>query len=154
MIRHPHNFLSRRPRRTARGFTLIEAALTTTIVGVGLLAMLQLIAAGTTANISGAQTTTAVNMAKSIREMSLKMSFDEVRAMDGTMHTPPVDSRGMAMAGFDDWIQVVDVQTVDPDRLTADTASTLPHAVRVTVTVVHNGRNVSEMSWYRMKPMP
>ena len=56
-------------RRRNRGFTLIEAAMTTVIIGVGFVAMLQLLATGTASNIEGAQTTTGINLAKNVREM-------------------------------------------------------------------------------------
>jgi Tfp pilus assembly protein PilV len=143
----------RRPA-VRRAFTLLEAALATMIVGVGLVAMLQLIAAGTSANLDGMETTTAVNLTKDLRELTLKKTFDEVRAMNGQAFHPPVDSRGITVTGFDDWSQNIAVQPVDRDRLTTDVVTTTPNAVRVTVTVTRNGRNRWAVSWYRFKPMP
>jgi hypothetical protein len=147
------------PGRTARhsrhrGFTLLEAALTTMIVGVGLVAMLQLLAAGTSANLEGNEMTTGVNLAKSVRELTLKMTFNDVLGLDGRTYSPPVDSRGVAIAGFGDWTQNVDVQAVDRDRLTLDIVEPTPQVVRVTVSVTHNAQPVCDVSWYRFKPMP
>ncbi len=150
MIQRSHNFY----RRRQAGFTLLEAAMTTMIVGVGLVATLQLLAAGTSANIDGVRTTTGINLAKGIREMTLKMTFDEVRALKGQTYNPPVDSRGTAIAGFNQWTQTVDVQAVDPDRITTDIVSATPDAVRVTVVVTQAGENSCSMSWYRFRPMP
>ena len=141
-------------RHRRSGFTLLEAALTTVIIGTGLVAMLQLIAAGTAANVSGAEMTSATNLAKNVREYSLKQTVAQVRALDGDSYTPPIDSRGEQISGFDNWTQLIDVQAVDRDRLTTDIIDANPHAVRVTVKVQHNGRNVCDMSWYRFKPMP
>lgn len=128
--------------------------MTTVIIGVGLVAMLQLLAAGTSANIDGTNMTTGVNLARSVREMTLKQTFNEVRALHGTTYSPPVDSRGTSLGGFTGWTQAIDVQPVDRDRLTTDVLTTDPEAVRVTVQVTHNGSNVCSVSWYRFKAMP
>jgi hypothetical protein len=147
MKRYPIN--SRR-----RCFTLIEAALVTVIVGVGFMALLQLLAAGTVANVQGAQTTTGMNLAKNVREMSLKLPFAQISDLDGQTYSPPIDSRGVAISTFDTWSQEVDVQPVDPDRLTLDVAADPPEAVRVTVTIRHNGQVVCSTSWYAFDATP
>ena len=140
-----------RPRR--RGFTLMETALAMVIVGVGLLSMLELLAAGTVANVDGVNETMGMNLAKNIRERSLKSTFAEVRAMDNLTHSPPHDSRGIALDGFDGWAQVIDVQAVDVNRLTTDQINPNPDAVRVTVRITHDGRQVFQTSWYRFRPV-
>jgi Tfp pilus assembly protein PilV len=155
MVKHPTNFAGpRRGTRVRRGFTLIEAALTTMIVGVGLVATMQLLAAGTTSNIDGANTTTGVNLARNMRELTLKSTFAEVRAMNGQTHNPPLDSRGTAVVGFDNWTQSMVVQPVDRNRLSADIVDPDPQAVRVTARVHNNGDYVTELTWYRFRPMP
>ena len=58
-----------RPRRS--GFTLIEASLTTVIIGVGVVAMMQLLAVGTMSNISSFEQTTGVNVTKSVSEITV-----------------------------------------------------------------------------------
>jgi Tfp pilus assembly protein PilV len=150
MKTRPHNLY----RRRQAGFTLMEAAMTTMIVGVGLVATLQLLAAGTASNIDGARTTTGVNLARGIRELTLKMTFDEVRALDGRTYNPPIDSRGTAVNGFDQWSQAVTVQAVDKDGLTTQIVDPTSHAVRVTVVVSQHGKEVSSLSWYRFLPTP
>jgi prepilin-type N-terminal cleavage/methylation domain-containing protein len=61
--------------RGRRGFTLIEAAMVTVIIGVGVVAMLQLLAAGTVSNSEGTELTTGINLANNVREMSLALAF-------------------------------------------------------------------------------
>ena len=61
--------------RLRRGFTLIESAMVTVIIGVGVVGMLELLAAGTVSNSEGTELTTAINLANNIREMSLGMAF-------------------------------------------------------------------------------
>jgi Tfp pilus assembly protein PilV len=143
-----------RTRKPARGFTLIEAALVTVIVGVGFMALLQLLAAGTISNVQGAQTTTGMNLAKNIREMSLKMKFADLGDLDGKTYSPPVDSRGEKLSSFDTWTQKVTVQAVDPDRITLDVSTDPPEAVRITVQISHNSQIVCSSSWYAFDGTP
>src|SRR5262245_36854297 len=97
--------MRRRTHQPRRGFTLIEAGITTVIIGVGVMAMMQLLAAGTVSNVQAFEMTTGVNVAKAVREISIQKSFDDIIAMDGTHHQPPWDSRSQAMDDLTDWRQ-------------------------------------------------
>jgi prepilin-type N-terminal cleavage/methylation domain-containing protein len=68
---------TRKPARSRRGFTLIEAAMVTVIIGVGVVSMLQLLAVGTVSNSEGTELTTAINLANNIREASLALAFSD-----------------------------------------------------------------------------
>ena len=144
---------ARRPAANRRGFTLMETALAMVIIGVGLLAMLELIAAGTASNVDGVNETMGMNLARNVRERTLKSTFAEVLAMDNTTHAPPVNSSGVAISGFDEWTQVIDIQPVDPRNLTWDNVNPSPDVVRVTVRITRNGEQVCQTSWYRFRPV-
>ena len=58
-----------------RGFTLVEAALTTVIVGLGTVAMMGLLTSGTNSNQQAANLTTAVNLANNIHELCDRLPF-------------------------------------------------------------------------------
>src|SRR4051795_8581358 len=77
--------------RLRRGFTLIEAAIVTVIVGVGVVGMLQLLAAGTMANTDSTELTTAMNLAANMHEMSLSVPYKNIMTLDGRTFTPPID---------------------------------------------------------------
>jgi len=147
-------FIRRHLRSRRRGFTLIEASLTTVIIGVGVVAMMQLLAAGTVNNIQSFETTTGVNVAKAIREITVQKTLAQVIAMNNTYHEPPWDSRSQDINDLPHWRQTITVQPVSKDKLTINIVDPNPSAVRVTVTVSHNGNQVCNMSWYSFSATP
>jgi len=140
------------PRRS--GFTLIEASLTTVIIGVGVVAMMQLLATGTVSNIASFEQTTGVNVAKAIREITVQKTMPQVVAMNGSTHMPPWNSQSHSMDDLNNWKQTIAVQSVNRDKLTQNIVDANPSAVRVTVTVTHNGMYVCDMSWYTFTKTP
>jgi prepilin-type N-terminal cleavage/methylation domain-containing protein len=140
-----------RALRGRRGFTLIESAIVTVIIGVGAVAVLELLATGTASNMSGAEVTTGVSLAKQIRELTLQSTFNDTITLDGEGYDPPFDAGNNPITKLAGWKQTIKVQPVSPDKLTQDLASTEPDAARVTVVVTHNGRRVCEMSWLRFR---
>jgi Tfp pilus assembly protein PilV len=141
-----------RPRRS--GFTLIEASLTTVIIGVGVVAMMQLLATGTMSNIASFEQTTGVNVSKAIREITVQKTMAQVIAMNGATHNPPWNSQAQPMNDLNGWKQTIAVQAVNKDKLTQNIVDADPSAVRVTVTVTHNGMYVCDMNWYTFKKTP
>jgi type II secretory pathway pseudopilin PulG len=135
-----------------RGFTLIEATLATIIVGVGCVASLNLIAAGTLSNLEGAEQTTGINLARSIREMTVNQTFATVRGLNGVSYSPPKDGRGSDLTQCPGWQQSIAVQAVNPSKLIQDIVDPNAAALRVTVTTKRNGRIVCNLSWYLFAP--
>jgi type II secretory pathway pseudopilin PulG len=136
-------------RATGRrgGFTLIEAAMATVIIGVAFTAMLQLIAAGTKANGEGTEMTTAINLAANIHEASVRVAYDDLFDLRGTQN-PPVDARLHSITGMPGWQQVVEVSYVDENRLTLAVPDTqYEPTVRITVIIQRNGQEVYRTSW-------
>ena len=137
----------RRPTLRRGGFTLIEAAIATVIIGVAFTAMLQLIAKGTEANSDGTQLTTAINLAGNIHEASIRVAYDDIFDLRGT-HTPPVNARLQTISGMTGWTQVVGVNYVDENKLTQSVPDTqYEPTARVTVLIQRNGQEVYRTSW-------
>ncbi len=157
------------PRRH-RGFTLVEASITTVIIGIGVVAMLQLLAAGTISNVAGTELTTAVNLANNIHEIANGLPFydpttgastnwstkesgglanyDDVLDLDGESFSPPVDVRRSSMSDYAGWKQDVQVQTVGQNLIgTVVPDTTTEPTARITVTISRHGRPVYETSW-------
>src|SRR3954454_12588090 len=76
---HPIRPLGSIRRHASHGFTLIEAALATVVVGVAFVAALQLIATGTAVNVDATKLTTGVNVARGVNEYLLQKKFLELK---------------------------------------------------------------------------
>jgi len=167
---------SKPSRRSAHrsGFTLIEAALVTTIISFGVLAMLQLLATGTVSNNDGAEMSTAINLAKGVRELMVGLpvadpttpthwgsetgetlaGYDDIDDFDGKTYEPPIDGRRQSVTTFTGWKQAIKVQSVDPNLLTTTVPNGTTAAVRVTVTVSRNNKEVTKYSWIAFDALP
>ena len=165
-------------RRGRGGFSLMETALMMVICGVGVMAILELLAAGSVSNASGAEATRGAHLAGNIREICLGLAFrdpdedpnwldedswkwdnkeasldlyDDIKDLDGCKFTPPIDSWRKPLAGHEKWSQEVTVDTVAEDFLeSVRPKDPKAPAARVTVKVLHNGNVVHQTSWIVM----
>ena len=145
----------------------------TVIIGIGVVGMLELLAAGTMSNTKGTELTTAINLANNVREISLGLQFfdpeqptvwntkeanvglyDDVKDLDGCIFSPPLDVRRQPITAYVNWKQKVDVRTVDPNNVKTALGTRDPREVtaRVTVTIEHAGADVYTMSWLAVAP--
>jgi len=160
-------------RRRPRGFTLVEAALTMVIIGTGVVAMLQLLAAGTMSSNSSAELTTAVQLANNVHEIALALPFTcptnptsttfkdtggpanytYLWDLNGDSYKPPLDIRRNQISNYSTWTQQVTVQSVDPTNLDAvrPNSVTLPTA-RLTVVILHNNKKLYKATWLICAP--
>ena len=121
--------------------------MTTVIVGVGFMAMLQLLATGTASNVEGVEHTTGLNLAKNVRELTINKKYDELPGMNGVTFQPVIDGSGLALGGFGEWQQKLTVAKADPNWLALSKAPT-SSALRCTAEVTRNGKRVTTMSWF------
>jgi type II secretory pathway pseudopilin PulG len=154
---------SRRRRRPAvtglrKGFTLIEAAIVTAIVGIGIVGLLELIAAGSMANRQAAELTMAINLAANVTEMMQGKDYDTLMATyDNKTYTIVKDGRGNDLkdAGnnplFPNWKQVVDLEYVQPGLLTSP-APDPKVTMRVTAKIYHHDLLVYTSRWIVARP--
>ena len=143
---------TRRRTAPACGFTLIEAALVTAIVGIGIVAIMQLLASGTMANTQATELTTAMGLAGNIHERALGLEYDDIfTTLDNKNYsgsTGPIDAKGNVLSGMSGWAQLVDVKYVDPDNLRSYVPDTQVEPIlRVNVTISHGTRQLYVASW-------
>ena len=129
-------------RLERRGFTLIEAALTTFIIGTAVLATVQLFAACTQQNSVAAQGTTAMLLASHIQETMAGLpvldpsyantyfgpepgevlrTYNDVDDFDGSSFNPPIDSTRTQIPQMAQYTQAVTVVPVLANKLTSNT---------------------------------
>jgi Tfp pilus assembly protein PilV len=154
--------------RRASGFTLIEAALTMIIIGVGFFSMLELYATCSMQNRFSGNMTTAMLLANNVQEamagttfndpLSGKLvfgpesgetlaTFDDADDFDTQTFSPPIDSMRQPIDELSRYSQSVTVVPVYPNRLNSNNNPSSPEiadstytgAVRVTVTIVYTG---------------
>ena len=85
-------------RRRRRGFTLIEAALTTAITGIAFVAIMELFSACTQQNRIGANMTTAMLLAGHVQETMTGLQFNDPIGGKGTFG-PEI---GQTLSSYDD----------------------------------------------------
>jgi hypothetical protein len=153
-------------RLQRRGFTLIEAALTTFIIGTAVLATVQLFATCTQQNSVAAQGTTAMLLASHVQETiaGLPVSdpsyantyfgpepgetlriYNDVDDFDGSSFNPPIDATRTPVPQLSQYTQAVTVVPVLANKLNANTnptaldlpKSTYTGAVRVQVRIMY-----------------
>jgi hypothetical protein len=155
----------------------MEAALVTILIGVGVVATMQLLAAGSMSNAYANEMTTAVNLANNVHEIALGLPFydpetptnqppdwstpesggalgmDDLLDLDGKTFSPPLDARRLPISLYANWSQVVQVQSVANDSLTSVRPDTTSEpTAKVTVSILHNGRQVYQSSWVAVAP--
>jgi prepilin-type N-terminal cleavage/methylation domain-containing protein len=162
--------------RTRRGFTLIEAALTTVIIGVGVLAAMQLFAAVTMQNNHSQHMTTAMMLGTNVQEAMSGLAFtdpvagrnsfgpeagenianyNDVDDFNGRSFNPPIDATRTVLAELDQFTQSITVTRVNPNSLST-AATSYSGAVRIEVSVSYRptpsaaSGEVYRLSWLRL----
>jgi type II secretory pathway pseudopilin PulG len=150
--------------RPCRGFTLVEAAIATLIVGGMLVAALQAAGAAVLTQQRAAVRTTARSLAdgmlaevlrlpyadrdlpvfgrEAAEQGGVKTSCDDVDDFHGWTESPPQDLAGNALAELSGWERRVKVEWVQSSD--ASTASFTDTGLkRITVTILHRGDAVA-----------
>jgi len=155
------------------GFSLVEVLIASAMVGLGVVALMGSMQAGTQINSAGRDMTVAVYLADEIREWTMKLAFedpdgdegsvvladasdvggpfDDVNDLYGQSLDPPVDARGQPMPDMAGWAQNVTVDWKDPTSLCSSASPGTTDVVSVRVTVTRNGRAVLTTEWLVMR---
>ncbi|MBN1845055.1 MAG: hypothetical protein JW810_05190 [Sedimentisphaerales bacterium] len=137
----------RRRGRSAAGFTLMEAVFSIMIVGLGVVAMMQLFASGTKVNHYGNRLSTAVFLAEELQAMTADVAFDDLLAYDDLTFNG-VDARGNPIPGMERYQQQLRVEPVTPEDLTVYVGPD-PVMVRCTAVVQNGGVELAQLCWLR-----
>ena len=123
----------------------------TVIIGVGVVAMMQLLAAGTMVNAESTELTTAVQLANNINELCVRTKYASLRTDvapgTGKLFDPAIDGRKQPLTGYAGWTQYVTIRYVEPHRLTvAVPDSQVEPTSRVSVEIRRYGKAVYSTS--------
>ena len=136
---------ARGPAHRGRGgFTLVEVAVATAIIGLGVSALLTTIAAGTRSNAAGQKLTQATFLAQEIREWALRQDFN---ALAGAIYSPPHDGEGNTISGMTGWSHAVTVTWKNPSNLAATGVVGPTDMVYVQVVVSYKSQPVLTTGW-------
>ena len=70
--------------------------MSTVLIGVGVMAIMQLLAAGTMANAESTELTTAIGLAGNVRERAIRVPYQNlVATFKSKTYSPPVDATGL-----------------------------------------------------------
>jgi prepilin-type N-terminal cleavage/methylation domain-containing protein len=149
----------RRRLQPRPAFSLIETMVAMVIVTIAITALCGMLAAGTNANVSGNELTTAVNMAAAVHEIAVGLPLSnsgqpvigpwhDVWDLNGLKFSPPIDAARRPIPSCPNWEQRVTVQSVDSNNISQaiDNDRNGP-AARLTVEIYHEGHLVYTTSW-------
>jgi prepilin-type N-terminal cleavage/methylation domain-containing protein len=122
-----------------RGFSLVEVALATAIIGVGVSALLMSVGAGTRVNDDAQKLTQASFLAGEVREWASNLSYDTLCAQASpATYSPPHDGNGNAITGMTGWSQKVTITWRDPNNISVPSAG-VTDVANVGIRVSYNG---------------
>ena len=152
--------------RAGKGLSLIEVAVATAIIGIGVAALLVAVAAGTRTNHAGKKLTQAVFLAQEIREWTVRLPFcdpeypsnpvgpdageseaDDLDDLMGAAYSPPRDGQGSPIADMTGWSETITLTWRNPDHLTAVVPDGTSDVVHVEVNISYQGTEVLNTGW-------
>jgi len=153
----------RRPiGRRRRGFSYIEAAISSTILAVGIVSALHLYGSYAKGVLQANETAAAQELAAGLMaEITAqafedadyahgsfglgvgetdRTDFDDVDDYDGWTEAPPQAADGSELTGYEGFVRSVDVYNVNANNLTTSAIAGSTDAKRIVVSVTRNGR--------------
>ncbi len=159
----------------SRGFTLIEAAMTTAIIGIAFVAVLELFSACTKQNRYASNSTVAMMLAQHTQEMMIGLpfadpnplsavfgaemgetlsSYDDIDDFNGLSFCPPIDASRLSIDDLSQYTQTISVTNANPDQPSA--VGSAGSALRVSVVITYRANEAAPVeqvysySWLTM----
>lgn len=154
-------------------FTLIEVIVATIMIGIAIVALVGSSQAFTQSNGFGIDLSNAEFLIEEIREMTTSMLvidpetgtatfgsesgetsvslYDDLDDLDGMSFSPPIDIYGNSLTNMSKYTQQITVQNVNANNFAATVSDHSSDFVRITVTILANGNEISSASWIRAR---
>ena len=158
-----------RYRKLARGFSLVEVAVATIIIGLGVAALMVSVGAGTRTNNEGMKLTEAVFLAQEMREWTLKLPFvdpnlpnsppgpegsenpqvsvDDLDDLMNVTYSPPRNGQGSPITDMAGWSQHITITWQDENSLALTVSNGSSNFVYVEVRIAYQGQEVLTTGW-------
>ena len=127
----------------------MEVMFSIVIVGIAIVSLMMLFAAGTKVNAYGNELSTAVFLADQLRAMTDQINFIDLLAYDDNVFNG-VDADGNPVPGMQNFQQTLDVLSINPNDLTVYVGPD-PEAVILKATVSKAGNQITQISWLRVR---
>jgi type II secretory pathway pseudopilin PulG len=159
-----------------RGFVMIDLLIATVIIGLAVMALMQLAAVGTESNRETVKLTMAMQLADNVHEFARMLSltrntsgnfvrptgiqpsdaaFNNVCYLDGFSFTSPIDADGNYLAnGVSGYSIRCTVTSFEPKAPATAVSPTNTNVRRLTVYVDLNGKNVHSETWMMAPTVP
>jgi len=156
-----------RPCPKRGGFTLMEVAVATIIIGVGLTALMTTLRAGTSTNAASTKMSTALFLAQNIHEWTRKLPYEDIvlvshatsttepasiQELNGRTFQGPRDGNGGIISDLPGWSQTIRMELRESGNLIPTSAKPAPlipcGAVAISVDVQYRGTPVYLMHYY------
>ncbi len=154
-----------------QGFSLIEAMLAVTLVGLAIASLVAANGSFTRSNGAGATLSTAEFLLEQIRELTAALpvvdpepktrsfgpeetslaDYDDLDDFDGATFCPPIAADRTTLADFAAFTQQVTVENVNPSNFALVVEDHGSEFVRVTVRVLRNSTEITSASWIRAR---
>jgi type II secretory pathway pseudopilin PulG len=157
-----------------RGFWIVESAAAIAVIGIGVVALVGSQQAWHIQTVASEELATGMRLATEIREMTLSLpandpitgsttwgiefgeiipqDIDDLDDLDDAVFTDndgsgPLDATGALIVGMDGWEQQITVHCVDPFDITQNVADGASETVRIEVTVLYGGEQITRLPW-------
>ena len=166
--------MKRSTNTSRRGFWIVESAAAIAVIGVGVVALVGSQQAWHIQSVASEELATGMRLATEIREMSLLLpandpitgtatwgvefgeiipiDIDDLDDLDDVQFSDsdgsgPLDASGEIIIGMTGWEQQITVHCVNPFDITQNVADGSSDAIRLEVTVLHDGVEIARLPW-------
>jgi len=152
------------------GFSLIEVAVATAVVGIALTALLVAVGSNTRVGDAGTKLTQGVCLVEEIREWTMALPFrdpdpgdannppgpdgtnpqtwvDDLDDLMDVTYSPPRDGQGVAIFDLTGWSQTISLSWRDPNDPAATVSPGTSDVVYVQVDVAYQNKPVTATGW-------
>jgi Tfp pilus assembly protein PilV len=162
-----------RPKTRRAGFSLVETAVATVMVGLGIVALVTSLGAGSRVNAAGRDLTKAVYLAQEMREWTLRLPFkdpdagdannppgpdgsdphvfvddlDDFYASGGLVFSPPRDGTGQSISDMTGWSQKVTLTWRNAANFSQVVTPGSSTVINVQVSILFQGKEVFATNW-------